>query len=238
MGYWFIKAVKFPGRSTHGLVLPPPARHSALRAWLVVPPHRRPCGTHNRWNEVSSYPGLRYNAKTCACPETVDTRTGDKPTASNHAAHPFQCQAFFPYVLGENSMAACWNVDSSFFTARLGPPAAPAVCLCAPIPPLTKVPARSLHTFWLSQPKLTRSYTTDTGQVYPFAFIFLLEDPCALQLFPACRGDDENTRQWDKRWGMGSEMCSNVLKLPDKTGKTVTSGVCEACNKSNTFRQT
>lgn len=114
---------------------------------FVVPPaaspHRRPRGAHHGRGRVPSYAGLRYNAKTCARPEPRDTRTWDKPPALPHpwsrAAYPLRCRGFFPSVLGVGvllySTTACCHGDSSFSTARLGLPTAPAVCLRALLPP-------------------------------------------------------------------------------------------------------
>lgn len=54
---------------------------------------------------------------------------------------------------------------------------------------------------------------------------------------PTCRGDYENMRQRDKQGGTGSETCSDLLKLPGEAYRT-TAGICEARNKTSTFRQT
>lgn len=218
MGYQFKRALRLPGRWSQQALCHTRLCHATLSVLGAC------CFSGSPQCPPPAGPGgsLRWAALQCKglglfrTHRHKDLGQTALPHPLNPTVRPFHCQALFPQHPSAgvllHPMTVCWHVDSSFFTARLGLLTAPAVRLCAPIPPHWAACQEPTHLLWLPQPRTEGSCLAGTCRVHLFAFIFVNLGPPVLQLsarqLPTRRADHRNMRQRDKQRGL-----RNVLRF-------------------------
>lgn len=164
-------------------VTPPPASCGALRACAPAPGSPQ-CPRQTEPGPFFCNAGLHYTAKTCACPEPLNTRNWDKTTALPHPLPSFAPQR--PSSRRSAALDDCSLAQGFLFLyGEAGAPGSSrSVSLC-PCSCLTELPVRNPHTLLLPQPSLTGSCTTGIHCVRRFPSFVFIRIPVSCSSLPS-----------------------------------------------------